>query len=796
MKKIFGLCFALIIASPLGAQEYAWPTDASRYLTSSFGESRPRRFHAGIDVKTWNQTGYQAIATRSGYIERMVVSPFGYGRALYVRLDTGESAVYAHLERFNDKLQAVAEREQEAAGEYRIDKTFAPGVFPVQQGEVIAYTGDTGIGVPHLHFEIRDRHGRPTNPLHKNFPVLDQVAPTVSTIAVSPLAPGAMIDGDFLPKVYRPLNINGRFVIPDPIHVDGKIGFAVGAFDRVTGVNNQFGVYRYQLFIDDSLQFQSQFDRLSFDENPLIELAQDFGLNKQGWGRMHKLYRDPANTLGIYSFLNENAGALIAGEPGLAATALTDSDGMLAPPFTSKSGKGLAPGEHSFRIVAQDFFGNDRIIAGKLVVETRFTITAKLQAIQANRVICKITAPDHVINNVTASGLFPGRQWRELESVFRQFDPTASPEDFEIPENQFGAFRQIEDEIAPALADSPDIFIHHGGARVLKVIASDQHGFSSFPVYLAIDSSTVATGQFKIEVNKNFQPQFLRFDISSTQPFAQPPQAIFTAGDHRIAPPLIAQEPARYVGFVPLADIAADSVRLQVAAQNNAGAGASWIEVFSNRAIRPRQATTLNAHDNQMRVHFNASAVYWPIHGRVAIASTAGPIGAVYRVEPQDVPLKSAATIEINYPDSTPNPKQLGVAYLDKDKKWQFLDNRLNGQQRTVSARVFSLQDYTIIRDDQAPSVQIKFPPAGGVLANRRPKFIVTVDDSVSGFESERSLELRLNGNQLIAEYDPESKLLTYQPKTNLAPGSYVLAAQARDRCENLTRREVQFTVQ
>lgn len=794
MKSFFGLCFGLIIASSLGAQDYAWPTDASRYLTSSFGESRPRRFHTGIDVKTWNQTGYQAIATRSGYIERMLVSPFGYGRALYVRLDTGESAVYAHLERFSEKLQAAAEREQEVTGEYRIDKSFGPGVFPVQQGEVIAYTGDTGIGVPHLHFEIRDRHGRPLNPLHKNFPVLDQVAPTVSAVAVSPLAPGAMIDGDFLPKVYRPINAGGRFVIPDPIHVSGIVGFAVGAFDRVTGVNNQFGVYRYQLFIDDSLQFQSQFDRLSFDENPLIELAQDFALNRQGWGRMHRLYRDPANTLNIYSFLNENAGALLAGDPGITASPLTDSDGLLAPPLISKSGAGLAQGEHRFRIVAQDYFGNDRIIAGTLIVATRFAITATLQALQANRVICKIAASDRVIKNVTASGLFPGRQWRELESVFRQFDPTASPEDFEISENQFGLYRQTQDEVAPAPAGAPDIFIHHGGARVLKLIATDQNGFSSFPVYLTLDSSA-AEEEFKIEVSKNFQPQFLRFEITSNQPFVQPPQAVFTAEDRRLEPLLIAQEPARYIGFVPLAAIAADSVQLQVTAQNNAGVLASWAERFANRAIRPRQAVTLSASDDKMRVHFNASAVYWPIHGRVTIAATAGPIGAAYRVEPQDVPLNSGATIELNYPDSTENPKQLGVAYLDKEKKWQFLDNKLNLQQRTVSARVFSLQDYTIMRDDQAPSVQIKFPPAGPIT-NRRPKFIVTVDDSVSGFESERDLELRLNGNKVIAEYDPEAKLLTYQPKTSLAPGSYTLAAQARDRCDNVTRREVQFTVQ
>ena len=36
----------------------------------------------------------------------------------------------------------------------------------VQAGQVIAYVGDTGnaVGVPHLHFEIRDRAGNPMNP--------------------------------------------------------------------------------------------------------------------------------------------------------------------------------------------------------------------------------------------------------------------------------------------------------------------------------------------------------------------------------------------------------------------------------------------------------------------------------------------------------------------------------------------------------------------------------------------------------------------------------------------------------
>ncbi|MEK7728774.1 MAG: hypothetical protein AAB354_10205, partial [candidate division KSB1 bacterium] len=270
-------------------------------MTSSFGESRPRRFHAALDIKTWNRTGYKVFATRNGYVERISVSPFGYGRALYLRLDTGETVVYAHLERFNERLQEIVEREQEREGAYRLEKYFNANELPVPQGAVLGFTGQSGIGVPHLHFELRDAQSRPINPLHKKFGLVDNVAPSIKAIALSPLSADAMIAGDFMPRVYHPVLINGRLTIPQPILVYGKVGFAVEAFDRTTGVTNQFAVYRYQLYLDGRLQFQSQFDRFSYSENRLIELAQDYYLWRNDYGRFHKLYREAGNTLEIYS---------------------------------------------------------------------------------------------------------------------------------------------------------------------------------------------------------------------------------------------------------------------------------------------------------------------------------------------------------------------------------------------------------------------------------------------------------------------------------------------------------------
>ena len=172
----FLLCFLLFNGfSGLNAQDYIWPTDASELLTSSFAESRSGRFHAGIDVKTWGRTGYKIFAIRDGYISRIRVSPFGYGRALYLTLDTGEIVVYGHMEKFRDDIEAYVKEQQKARNNYEIQLYPKSTQFPVKQGDVLGLTGDSGVGYPHLHFEMRDASSNPINPLNRGYKVFDTI---------------------------------------------------------------------------------------------------------------------------------------------------------------------------------------------------------------------------------------------------------------------------------------------------------------------------------------------------------------------------------------------------------------------------------------------------------------------------------------------------------------------------------------------------------------------------------------------------------------------------------------------
>ena len=84
--------------------DYIWPTSARPKITSSFAEFRSSHFHAGLDIGTGNRTGADVYAARDGYVARIELSPYGYGRFLILRHGDGFYTTYAHLSAYMDKL--------------------------------------------------------------------------------------------------------------------------------------------------------------------------------------------------------------------------------------------------------------------------------------------------------------------------------------------------------------------------------------------------------------------------------------------------------------------------------------------------------------------------------------------------------------------------------------------------------------------------------------------------------------------------------------------------------------------
>ncbi|PWT97961.1 MAG: M23 family peptidase, partial [Bacteroidetes bacterium] len=155
-------------------------------LAGNFGELRANHYHMGLDIKTNKVQNYPVYAAADGYISRVKIEPGGFGRAIYINHPNGYSTLYAHLNDFFPALEQYVTQQQYKQETWAIYIELPPNLFPVKKGDFIAYSGTTGGSqAPHVHFEIRRTSTDINlNPLLFGLPVADNIAPTITRIAL------------------------------------------------------------------------------------------------------------------------------------------------------------------------------------------------------------------------------------------------------------------------------------------------------------------------------------------------------------------------------------------------------------------------------------------------------------------------------------------------------------------------------------------------------------------------------------------------------------------------------------
>ncbi|HEY6572440.1 MAG TPA: M23 family metallopeptidase, partial [Candidatus Eisenbacteria bacterium] len=183
---------------PFESRLHRSPLAAPLVLNGGFGDFRGGHFHAGFDFGTRRRTGRPVHAPESGWIERIRSSGVGYGRALYLRARDGRILEFGHLDAFAGAVGAFVEHLKDSTGEYEQDIWPARGEFPVRAGDIVAWTGESGAGGPHLHFEIR-RADVALNPLRAGLAVADSVPPSLVELTLEPLDDRAQVEGRYGP---------------------------------------------------------------------------------------------------------------------------------------------------------------------------------------------------------------------------------------------------------------------------------------------------------------------------------------------------------------------------------------------------------------------------------------------------------------------------------------------------------------------------------------------------------------------------------------------------------------------
>ena len=247
-------------------------------LSSSFCEFRPGHFHGGVDIRTGGREGREILAPADGYIWRIRYAYSGYGKALYLKDREGHIYVFGHLSRLANRLERQVHQYQYANKRYYLDRYFPPDSLPVTAGESIAFSGQTGYGAPHIHFEKRTPDNKPLNPLTNGFALKDNVPPIFREMQMVYRDSTSLFPGGTRRRVI-PVRFDRerkRYVVDSVYLVQGDIGFAVKAFDQIRYKGPSLNLYRVRLFIDDYLYYENTYEQYDYAETGMVDLLFDY----------------------------------------------------------------------------------------------------------------------------------------------------------------------------------------------------------------------------------------------------------------------------------------------------------------------------------------------------------------------------------------------------------------------------------------------------------------------------------------------------------------------------------------
>ncbi len=288
-------------------QEYfAPPMKIPIVLAGTFGELRSNHFHSGIDIKTQQREGIPIYAPASGYIYRIKVAQYGFGKVLYMKHPSGHTTVYAHLQKFSPEIQEYVKKTQYSKQSYYTGNLFpTEDKFVFEKGDLIAYSGDTGSsGGPHLHYEIRDsKTEKIINPMHFGLTAKDTKSPSIQKLMIFPLDKDSRINNSNNKSIIPIKNLGKGNYVAEHFTASGNIGFGVSVFDRLDDAPNKNGIYSLQMNVNGEKVYYHDLETFSFAESKYINLLIDYEHYAKYKNRFQKTHKVAKNKLSLYEDL-------------------------------------------------------------------------------------------------------------------------------------------------------------------------------------------------------------------------------------------------------------------------------------------------------------------------------------------------------------------------------------------------------------------------------------------------------------------------------------------------------------
>lgn len=260
------------------------PFNRDAYLTSSFGENRGTRYHAGIDYSTQMEEGWPIYAPENGYVREIKTSPFGYGKVMFFEGESGKTWVFAHQSSFPQTIENLISQKQYAT--QNNDISIKPNLR-FRKGDTLTFSGSTGIGNPHLHLEVRLNKDIVVSPCQVGVKCLDSIAPQIFGVAVW--------QGNELSLTTDEALRNGCVETPVKNEFNLSMAIKIADYSR-TPKENPMAIRRLELWRYDDKIYSKVLDTLNYKK--MIDIRNEL------------LWAEEADTAGDWHYINAKLGPI------------------------------------------------------------------------------------------------------------------------------------------------------------------------------------------------------------------------------------------------------------------------------------------------------------------------------------------------------------------------------------------------------------------------------------------------------------------------------------------------------
>ena len=671
----------------------------------------------------------------------MVTNFSGYGKGLYLTLNDGNVAVYAHLEEFAFRLEIIFYSLQEKNNSYIVNEYFSPEQFPFKKGDIIGYTGNTGASFgPHLHFELRNSKSQPINPLINGLNIEDYRNPRVFQIGVIPLSTSSKINGSSIPRAY-PLyaaTTGGGLELPDTVSCFGPIGIAIEIDDKIQGAKNKYQVQSIQLLVDDQNIFSLNYSKLDYDEKSTVNQTRENRFHRLNLGSFTKLYK--LKTFSNSTIVNAGVSGILNLTPGYHKVEIQISD---ASGNTTRV-KGTFINYPPVKIAIRDVEWNDN------------TIEFNIQPVTLNIPLTKISCYSY-----TAYG-YPDE---ELTIIKSKKDRSGLR--IQLPKSKLGK---------------------HGVSFIVK----NKLGVYGSPLTWHDPNAERRLTEMDVDIT---------FSSIEHKLIAQVKTNGFTSGntslrilkeDEYISIPLTKIQPTVYTSDLLLPSLFNKTKRIDAFFD---GEIERIIQVNLDPIVAsPSKQTSIVSNDKNCSIQITNNSLYdtsliWIEKINHPVEPKGGArLSSVYQLQPFELALKDTIRIGIRYSNHIKNMKNISLYYYNQKDGWTFLPSSMHTNRQVIASTLFSLDAITIMQDIEPPFIRKVYPENKGRFNYKDLKTIyVIADDYLSGLNSdEKSMSMKLDDIPVRYAFQPIKKELSYYLPTPLEAGEHTMEYKISDQAGNI----------